>query len=269
MKVAFCRTLIENSHASFSHQSMSFKQRGRDEQQRLFVPELREAVLTKFNSAVREIAASADAEQPRGEGVVHLGDSRCVEKALSKNQYTTVLTSPPYPNRMSYVRELRPYMYWLGYLTNGRAAGELDWQAIGGTWGCATSNLGTWDGASAKEIPYTGFERLVRAITRYHTLLGRYVHKYFIDMQEHILSLRHVVASAGRCYYIVGKSKCYGTLLPVQDIYAGLFEEEGFKKVRVVPLRKRNSKKELYEYVVCAERSLMPVETVGLEPPPK
>ncbi|WP_322490103.1 hypothetical protein [Chloroflexus sp.] len=37
-----------------------------------------------------------------------------------------VITSPPYPNRMSYIRELRPYMYWLGYLNNGRDAGELD-----------------------------------------------------------------------------------------------------------------------------------------------
>ena len=42
---------------------------------------------------------------------------------------------------MSYIRELRPYMYWLGILENARDTGELDWSAIGGTWGVATSRL--------------------------------------------------------------------------------------------------------------------------------
>ena len=27
---------------------------------------------------------------------------------------------------MSYIRELRPYMYWLGYLTDARQAGQMD-----------------------------------------------------------------------------------------------------------------------------------------------
>ena len=35
-------------------------------------------------------------------------------------------------------------MYWPGYLDSGNQAGELDWQAIGGIWGCATSKLMSW-----------------------------------------------------------------------------------------------------------------------------
>lgn len=42
-------------------------------------------------------------------------------------------TSPHYPNRISYIRELRPYMYWMKFLGEAREAGEMDWKAIGGT----------------------------------------------------------------------------------------------------------------------------------------
>ena len=35
-------------------------------------------------------------------------------------------------------------MYWTGHLVNGRDAGELDWLAVGGTWGLATSHLIGW-----------------------------------------------------------------------------------------------------------------------------
>ena len=46
-----------------------------------------------------------------------------------------VVTSPPYANRMSYVRELRPYLYWLRFLRTPDGAGDLDWSAVGGPGG--------------------------------------------------------------------------------------------------------------------------------------
>ena len=55
-------------------------------------------------------------------------------------------------------------MYWLGYLSDGRAAGELDWKAIGGTWGCATSMLNTWTPNGHGEIPFQHFDRIIREI---------------------------------------------------------------------------------------------------------
>ncbi|HVB26180.1 MAG TPA: hypothetical protein VNG51_29850 [Ktedonobacteraceae bacterium] len=80
------------------------------------------------------------------------GDSRHVE-AYVDGKYDLVVTSPPYPNRMSYIRELRPYMYWLGYFEEAREAGELDWQAIGGTWGVATSRLTQWQSSNDTYCP--------------------------------------------------------------------------------------------------------------------
>ncbi len=183
-----------------------------------------------------------------------LCDARNLAAALGTDRYTCVITSPPYPNRMSYIRELRPYMYWLGYLQDGREAGELDWQVIGGTWGCATSNLGQWTPETPLEIPFDGFDGILFEISRRSPLLARYVQKYFHDMVIHCRELYRVVKPGGVLYYIVGNSKFYDVVLPVESIFAALFQAAGFEESDVRVIRKRTSKKELFEYVVSARK---------------
>lgn len=255
LSVAFCRVMIQNASVSFGHQSMSFKKRKDDADLLIEPPEdIAYRVTSAFVAAAEEVADSLTIDPPMADCRVVSGDSRDLPAALPTNDegYTIVITSPPYPNRMSYIRELRPYMYWLGFLTDGRAAGELDWQAIGGTWGCATSLLSTWSPSGNGDIPFPHFDRIVRDIGSGHPLLGRYVHKYFEDIKAHILGLRKVLAAGARCHYIVGNSKFYDTLLPVEGIYAALFEDSGFDGVEIETIRKRTSKKELYEFVVHA-----------------
>lgn len=255
LRVAFCRVLIQSANVSFGHQSMSFK---KPKGEAVLVTETpaqtANCIADTFVLVANEIADNIDIEPPTADCRVFLGDSRNLPSVLPKSgdRYTTVITSPPYPNRMSYIRELRPYMYWLGYLSDGRAAGELDWKAIGGTWGCATSMLNTWTPNGHGDIPFPHFERIIREISKSHRLLGRYVHKYFEDIKCHMVGLRQVLAQGAHCHYIVGNSKFYNTMLPVEGIYAALFEDAGFVNVSIETIRKRTSKKELYEFVVHA-----------------
>jgi len=257
LKIAFCRVMIQTAHVSFGHQSMSFKKRRISDDLPLFADhgarEPCEAVCSLFLTHSNDVAATLPADEPKDKATVFVGDSRDLSDVLPSSDYTTVVTSPPYPNRMSYIRELRPYMYWLGHLTNGRQAGELDWQAIGGTWGCATSLLGTWEPTTEQAIPYPRFNRIISAIRKDHDILGRYVHKYFQDIRQHVESLRAVLGGGARCYYLVGNSKFYGTLIPVEQIYAALFQDAGFLNLQIETIRKRTSKKELYEYLIYAE----------------
>ena len=96
------------------------------------------------------------------------------------------------------------------------------------------------------------FNDIVSAISEQHPLLGKYVHRDFDDIKRHLQSLRKVVTPKARCFYIVGNSKFYDTMLPVEEIYAALFEDAGFTDVGWKAIRKRNSKKELFEFVVHA-----------------
>lgn len=255
LSVAFCRVMIQSANVSFGHQSMSFKKAADDAELVEDTPARISARLADaFVTAVAEVADSLDVNPPVADSRVFLGDSRDLPSVLASTsaKYTAVITSPPYPNRMSYIRELRPYMYWLGYLSDGRAAGELDWKAIGGTWGCATSMLNTWTPHGHGEIPFQHFDRIISDIGKGHALLGRYVHKYFEDIKGHIIGLKTLLAPGARCHYIVGNSKFYDTMLPVEGIYAALFEDADFVDVSVETIRKRTSKKELYEFIVHA-----------------
>ncbi len=250
LKIAFCRLMIQEAHVSFAHQSMSFKSKAPS----LFdqISEAREECDLLMNSALF-VRQGMESEIPSAEATVFEGDSRCLENVLPAKNYSVVITSPPYPNRMSYVRELRPYMYWLGYLNSGRQAGELDWKAIGGTWGCATSLLNQWTPPQSVSVPFSGFSRILREIDKNNPILARYVHRYFIDTLFHVRSLKKVLRKGARCHYIVGNSKFFETLLPVEKIYASIFQSEGFVDVSIDAIRKRNSKKELYEYIVTAK----------------
>lgn len=251
LKVAFCRTMIEQAHVSFGHQSMSFKQK---EMKRFFLETPQDVVVENWERSLALVAKSALSPIGKSPRLLLL-DARGLTENLAMNSYSHVITSPPYPNRMSYIRELRPYMYWLGYLDNGRAAGELDWQAIGGTWGCATSNLNRWKPDSHVQIPFADFTNLIERIAVQSPLLARYVHKYFQDMVSHCNELFSVVRPRGTIHYIVGNSKFYDVLLPVEAIFASLFEAAGFVDVHIRVIRKRSSKKELFEFVVSAKKA--------------
>lgn len=246
--VAFCRTLIGCSNAAFDHQSMSFKTGAADRSDAA----LGEAFLAELRFVLDGAAAN-----PPGAAEVLLGDARRLPE-VATGPFDCVVTSPPYANRMSYIRELRPYMYWLGFLTNGRDAGELDWAAIGGTWGVATSRLTDWE-PNGTHFASEHLDGALAAIAAEHNkngkLLGKYVAKYMADMWAHFDGLRAVLAPGAELHYIVGNSSFYGVLLPVEQLYAEMLTRLGFADVACRPLRKRNSKKELIEFDVTARWS--------------
>jgi hypothetical protein len=245
LKITFCRTVIDFAHVSFGHQSMSFKRRDDDHPLLLDVDDKLAANWRAHSREIFQAAQSPVLVEPRVLGI----DARNLSEFLPENHYDAVITSPPYPNRMSYIRELRPYMYWLDYLRDGKEAGALDWKAIGGTWGSATSNVAKWSNPGT-EIPFEGFAKVVAGIAQKSALLANYVHKYFVDIWNHLESLKGVLQAEASVNYIVGNSKFYDVLLPVEQIFAAMFREVGFSSVSVRAIRKRTSKKELFEFVV-------------------
>ncbi|MCS6918976.1 MAG: class I SAM-dependent methyltransferase, partial [Fimbriimonadales bacterium] len=238
LMVAFARCVIELSKASYHHPSVSFREESQlsltlYDYDALFMQEL-------------EFVLRGASQNPLREAQILRDDARTLE-ALPSASYDLVITSPPYVNRVSYIRELRPYMYWLGYLSNGRDAGELDWQAIGGTWGTATSRLKQWEPQLPVDDEVAAIALRIReAHSTNGVLMANYVLKYFEDMNLHIQSLKRVLRADARIHYIVGNSSFYGVLVPAEQILARRFCEQGFENVKVAPLRKRNCKRELY-----------------------
>jgi len=252
--IAFCRTMISLSNAAFNHQSMSFKPGGAESLQgRLFKESEGRHREQRFCDDVASVLAGA-AQNPTATAAIELADARWVSEVF-KGKSDLLITSPPYPNRMSYIRELRPYMYWLGYLNDARDAGELDWRAIGGTWGVATSRVAEW-----RMDPETYFpdylppllDMIRSADAKSRVVLACYVGKYFEDIWRHLVSVLKVMKRGSEMHYIVGNSKFYHVLIPVEAVYHDMLIRAGASQVAVKPLRKRNSKKELVEFDVVA-----------------
>jgi hypothetical protein len=143
-------------------------------------------------------------------------------------------------------------MYWLGFLDDGSQAGQLDWRAIGGTWGVATSLLNGW--RPERELGSRKLRTIVRKIDAHSPLLSRYVERYFCDMDQHVAGLSRVLARGGEAHYVIGNSKFFDVMVPAEVLFAESFARHGFGAVKVKTLRRRTSKKELYEYLVSAQK---------------
>ena len=264
--IAFCRAMIASSNAAFNHQSMSFgdgdgNRNGNRNGNGRGMLDGRTALaqtLDSFAAESESVIASA-AERMAGSAVSLVDDARRMA-SVPDGAMDAVITSPPYANRMSYIRETRPYMYWLGYLANGADAGDLDWRAIGGTWGSATSRLAGWQANAAAPLPMEDelrsvLERIESARKPNAALLAKYVHRYFRDMFAHFRQARRVLKPGGRAAYIVGNSTFYGTVVPTQRWHAEMMRAVGFENAAVETVRKRNSNKRLFEYKVEAVRA--------------
>jgi DNA modification methylase len=248
LSVIFCRLIIELSNAAFNHQSMSFK-KNIDQQSQLF--KCQDKFNLIFQGQLKQVLNSAALNPVANPKVVEC-DSRSLKCEISE-KFNLLITSPPYPNRMSYIRELRPYMFWLGYLTNGRDAGELDWQAIGGTWGIATSRLSDWNrtpGGFSPDYLDDLLSKVAHQDNKNGHILSNYIAKYFEDMWLHIQSAADKISKGGCVHYIVGNSTFYNILIPVERLYKDMLESAGFSDVTIRTIRKRNSKKALYEFDV-------------------
>jgi hypothetical protein len=244
LNVAFCRTMMRLSNAAFNHQSMSFKTAAATR---------RDATCaTDFLEDVAQVAAGA-ADNPSGTAEYHVANARSGPSQW-RNRVDLLITSPPYPNRMSYIRELRPYMYWMRFLSTGRQAGELDWEAIGGTWGVATSRLAQW---SACHPVLPELRRVLVKIRSAHLkngpLLANYVQKYFEDMLGHLEAMVPLLRAGATAHYIVGNSIFYGHEVRAQEFLAQQMAQAGLCDVRIIPLRKRNSKQGLFEFHVSGK----------------
>lgn len=249
LDVVFCRTMIATSNASFNHQSMSFKNADANnypEEDRYM------AVIEVFNVEAFNIIKSLEYPLVKT-AKLQKGDSTKSFDGFSFVDY--VITSPPYANRMSYIRELRPYMYWLGFLSSGSEAGELDWKTTGGTWGSASTKVKSW--TPTDTIPIE--EELDAVCKRIQSgksgeVLSPYVRKYFHDIWHHFNAVTHVVKHGGKLCYIIGNSTFSGIHVPSHVWYADMMSELGYKDVLIETIRKRNSNKRLFEYAVCATK---------------
>lgn len=184
-----------------------------------------------------------------------LGDSTKLTEFLKDIRPTCVITSPPYPNRYSYVWNTRPYLYFFDFFTSPKEASDLDKISIGGTWGSATSHIskGKIEPVSTDiaEIIEETVEKIRHKKELSNTnLMANYVTKYFNMLYLHTKSLKKILEDGAKCAYVIGNSEIKGVEIPSDLWLAEIFEKSGFTMDHIIRVRRRNSGKGLYEAIV-------------------
>ncbi len=191
---------------------------------------------------------------PQADVAVYRGNSRFLTSVLPESRHpSAVITSPPYPNRFSYARETRPHLFFFEFIKNAEAVGQLETDAIGGTWGRATSVLAA--GVEPKnDVVRSLLSPFLENIQVKGDLMASYVTKYFNDIFDHAEQIAKVCTERCRLAYVIGNSKFYDHPLRSDEILGAIFHHFGFRLDRIDKMRKRQSKAGLYEAVVFMSR---------------
>lgn len=183
-------------------------------------------------------------------------DATKIEGLVVPRPANLVITSPPYPNRYSYVWNTRPHLYFFDFFDNSKQAAELDTRTIGGTWGSATSMLMKGILEPAYPVIEEVVEPVVARIRKHDNLMANYVMKYFNLMAEQIQSMEAVIGGDVRTAYVVGNSEVKGVYVETDMLLARIFEGLGlnYTVTEVNRFRKRHSGVDLYESIVYARK---------------
>jgi len=202
----------------------------------------------KVSQIVDDLCQVAVASSAFGQTSVIQGNSVHLAKYVSSAD--RVITSPPYPNRFSYVHTTRPQLFFMEIFDSAHQSAELDCEAIGGTWGKATSDLCT-----ARLMPEPQIAAILQPLSDQllprSQLMYNYAIKYFNMLYGHVQSLRTVASQQFRGAYIVGNSRLAGVEIHTDVLLAQIFEQCGFKVDEILILRKRGGRKKLFEAAVC------------------
>lgn len=181
-------------------------------------------------------------------------NSVTLEGVKLEKPISCVVTSPPYPNRYSYVWNTRPHLYMLDFFTTAKEASSLDKETIGGTWGTATSILAKGQLEPRFDCIAEAVTPVVEAIREEDNLMANYVMKYFNLLAEQIKAMEQLPQEQLRCAYVVGNSRVKGVYVETDVLLGKIFAALGYQVSSIDRIRKRNSGKDLHESIVYASR---------------
>lgn len=246
LKMAALSILVSVSNAKHNHVSLTFAK------EPLPTVDVADVLDGQLRNMVADLHAVSS--KPSAEVTIFQGNSKDLATVLpARPKPTAVITSPPYPNRFSYARETRPHLFFFDFIESAQAVGQLETDAIGGTWGKATSVLAR--GVIPKnELIQSLLDPYVHDIDSNGNLMANYVVKYFNNIYDHAQAISEACHSQARLAYVIGNSKFYDHPLPSDEILASIFNHFGFQLEGIERMRKRQSKSGLYEAVVFMRR---------------
>lgn len=187
---------------------------------------------------------------------IYYCDSTCLDNSVCDFTADYIVTSPPYPNRYSYVWNTRPHLYFFEFFSKPKQAADLDKKTIGGTWGTATSCLQKGIIKPLNDTVGKAAGKVVSDIREKDNLMANYVMKYFNMLAAQLLQAENILSDNSKAAYVVGNSWIKGIYVNTDEILQSIFldNELSYKSAKVERFRRRHSGKDLYESIVFASK---------------
>jgi len=210
----------------------------------------------KHTEAMIDDLDAASAQPQTKQQRAYLTDATGVRAQDYDWRADVVITSPPYPNRYSYVWNTRPHLYFFDFFHGKTEAADLDKKTIGGTWGTATSIL--TKGVVKPAFPIIGdvVEPVASKIRDSDNLMANYLMKYFNLLARQIVSMDPLLKPRAQAAYVVGNSELKGIYVETDVLLGKVFEGLGlgYKVGSIERFRRRHSGKDLFETTVYARK---------------
>lgn len=246
--VGLISKVVDVANVNRSHPTLTFCDRSNDK------IDVESEIFNKFEVMIKDLENAKTIKNPGKAQVVEGDSTKISELKLLYDKFDRVFTSPPYPNRYSYVWETRPQLYFGDIFDKPSQAADLDIKTIGGTWGKATSNL-----AKGIEEPINVevgkiMDSVCSEIRQKDNLMANYVMKFFNLLYLQIKEMKKHLNDGAMCCYVVGNSRIKDVEVYTDILLADLFVSLGYTIPKIVRIRKRIGRRKLYEAIVIAKK---------------
>lgn len=239
-KVAFGAVMVQVSNYTYEPSLGSRSGAGKPLLEHANVSAVLAAKLQQIRDDIVWLQQASGEATTRSRREVHCDDFLSLDAQVERGSVELVVTSPPYMNNYHYVRNTRPQLFWLSFLTASSDLRPLEQRNFGKYWQTVRD---------ADPIPLQctnpWLARTLTTLRSTRTTLGayggpgwaNYVASYFNDCDKFVAILREVLRRRGAAIVVIGNSIIQGIHIPTDQILGELAETHGLKLEKIVVLR--------------------------------
>jgi len=196
--------------------------------------------LRQMRADIAWLQQERDSRRPFGTGSVIVGDFFSGADSIETGSVNLMLTSPPYLNNYHYVRNTRPQLYWLDFISSPQQQKSLETRNFGKYWQTVRD-------ASPIHLHFEhrALEQTIEKLRATRADKGpyggpgwaNYVASYFNDCHCFLNVLRRVLRRRGVGVVVIGNSIIQGFEIKTETVLGEMATEAGLELEGVHLLR--------------------------------
>ena len=235
-QLVFAATMVSYSNYSYEPSLGTRKAVGKDNVDDASVIDKLAAKLAEIIADVDALSLNGSAVRPIAE-VVNDSFFRCKDYAAGESVDLCV-TSPPYLNNYHYIRNTRPQLYWLGFVSSPQDTEQLEQDNFGKYW----QTVRELDDVPLDfpNPPATLAEQLdrLRTLKSERGLYGgngwaNYAASYFNDCYRFAECLNYILKPGAQAFVVIGDSILQGVMIPTDQYFGEIAERAGLQLVDI------------------------------------